>query len=410
MSKTLTQRGVDSSQPRERRYGKACGLVPGFRVLVFPSGAKSYALFARVHGELINLKIGNAAVMPLAAARQEARQKLTEIARGLDPRAVKRGAAAIETFGATARRYVERHAKAHTRRWKETERLLEHDAVPRWKHRPIDKISRHDVVALLDRIVDRGAPQAANVLLATLRGLFNWAVARGMLEVSPCGGIKAPGPASERDRVLSDAELELVWRAAEKLDYPAGPFVRLLILSGCRREEVGGMRWSEIDPELTVLSLPAARVKNNTAHKLPISAAMRDILQKVPRLPGDFVLTTTGQFSLRGFSRIKLALDTAIADLNGGTPIAPWTLHDVRRSFASGAAALGIGLEVIEKILNHQGGSFGGVRGIYQRHSFFDEMARALALWGDHVLALVSHQPGRPSRQTMARGEAAAQP
>ena len=411
MSKALTQRGVDAARPKDKRYGRADGLVPGHRLIVFPSGAKSYALFARVHGELINLKIGNAAVLSLAQAREEARRKLTEIAKGLDPRAVKREAAAIETFETVAARYVERYAKAHTRRWRETERLLEHDAIPRWRHRPIDKITRHDVVALLDQIVDRGAPQTANRALATIRGLFNWAVARGALERSPCSSVAMPSPANKRDRVLGDSELMLVWRAAAGLSYPAGHFVQLLLLTGQRREEIAGMRWSELDSDLTLLSLPGSRTKNNTPHQLPISSAVRDILQSVPRLTNsDFVLTTNGHTSLAGFSYVKRNLDAAIAAANDGTPLEPWVWHDLRRSFASGAAALGIGLEVIEKVLNHQSSAFGGVAGIYQRYNFRDEMAKALERWADHVSALAAPKPNRLDRRTTARREAEVQP
>ena len=228
-----------------------------------------------------------------------------------------------------ARRFVERHAKVHNRSWRLTERLLEREVLPRWGNRPINTISRHDVVALLDAIVDRGAPIQANRLLAVLRKMFNWACERGTLTGSPCDRVKAPAPAVQRDRVLTDAELTQVWRGAAALGYPFGPIVQLLTLTGQRRNEVAAMRWSELDPALTLWTLPAERVKNNNVHQVPIATAARAILAGLPRFAGcNFVFTTSGRRSASGFSRAKAALDQAAPGIK------PWVLHDLRRSAA----------------------------------------------------------------------------
>jgi integrase len=136
--------------------------------------------------------------------------------------------------------------------------------------------------------------------------------------------------------------------------------------------------------------VPAERVKNGIQHSIPLSSWARSIIAELPRFIGsDLVFTTTGTTSVSGYSRFKRVLDDAVTELNGGTPIPPWTLHDCRRSVASGMAKLGIHLPVIERILNHNSGpSFGGVAGIYQRHSFEDEKRAALEAWAQHLLSL----------------------
>jgi integrase len=188
-----------------------------------------------------------------------------------------------------------------------------------------------------------------------------------------------------RDRVLSDDELRLVWKAAEGMGWPFGPMVQLLVLTGQRRSEVAGMEWQEVDLEKATWVIPSHRTKNAEAHLVPLSPPAVAILASLPRV-GDYVFTTTGRTPVSGFSRAKAALD-------GRAEIAPWRLHDVRRTVASGMARLGVNLPVIEKVLNHTSGSFAGIVGVYQRHSFADEKRRALEVWGRFVEELVSDEP-----------------
>jgi len=270
VTKILTQRGVETAKPKAERYGKPDGLVPGLQLIVQPSGAKTFRLIPRVNGKQVNITIGSATVLTLAEARAEAKRQLGLIAKGEDPRAAKQEKVRItaETVEIVARRFIERHAKANNRTWKEIQRKLEVNVLPSWGRRPIASITQRDVIALLDSIVDRGAAVEANRILATIRKLFNWACERGTIETSPCARVKAPTPERARDRVLDDRELSLAWRGADALGYPFGPFVQLLILTGQRREEVAGMKWSELDRDLWML--PRERVKNNEPHQIPI--------------------------------------------------------------------------------------------------------------------------------------------
>jgi integrase len=254
--------------------------------------------------------------------------------------------------------------------------------LPAFGSRRVQDISRRDIIALLDSIVDDRKPITANRTLATLSKMFSWCVERSIIEVSPCIGVKRPAPEVSRERVLGDEELRLIWQAAERLGYPFGTFAQLLILTGQRRNEVGWMCWSEITN--TLWTIPSARTKNGRTHEVPLSRAAQALLAKTPRIAGgDYVLTTTGTMPIKGFGVPKRKIDEL-------APIAVrWTFHDLRRTLASGMARLGVNLPVIEKVLNHTGGSFAGVAGIYQRHDFAGEKRGALELWAQHVLTLV---------------------
>jgi integrase len=156
--------------------------------------------------------------------------------------------------------------------------------------------------------------------------------------------------------------------------------------------------------------VPGERTKNGLEHRIPISAASRSILTDLPRFANsDLVFSSNGKTSISGFSKAKARLDNAVAVRNDGVPIKPWTPHDLRRAIASGMASLGVQLPVVEKILHHLSGSFGGVRGVYQRHEFRDEMAEALELWGRHVSALAEPTPTRRPRR-VAHGHQGARP
>ena len=195
-----------------------------------------------------------------------------------------------------------------------------------------------------------------------------------------------------RDRILSDFELALVWQACERIGYPFGPLFKLLIITGQRREEVGGLRWSEIDFGRQIWTLPKERTKNGREHVVALSPAACDLLARLPRIAdahrsSTFVFTTNGATAVSGFSKAKRVIDLSITK-QAGVALPPWTLHDLRRTFASGCARLGINLPVIEKILNHVSGSFRGIVGVYQRHSFEHERREALVRWSQHVMSL----------------------
>ena len=233
-----------------------------------------------------------------------------------------------------------------------------------------------------------------------LSSLFAWAMREGIAEVNVVIGTNKPAEPPSRDRVLTDAELDGIWAASRDDDY--GRIVRLLMLTGQRREEVGGMRWSEIDLERGLWSLPSGRTKNKRPHVLPLVPAAVDILKSVSLRArqdgaGDHVFGE-GQGGFSGWSKAKAALDRRINEArvkaaesaSKPQPSAGWRLHDLRRTLATVMAdKLGVQPHIIEAVLNHVSGHKGGVAGVYNRATYEREVRTALLLWADHVRSVV---------------------
>jgi integrase len=416
MAKALTVKAVEAARGEGGvRREVPDGLIAGLYLVVQPSGSKSWAVRYRAAGQPRKLTIGAWPAIQLSDARELARRALLSVAEGADPARAKQTAKRAggpgperDLIERLAADFVDRYAKANTREtsWRETERILGKvlapDADPPWRGRRVQDIGRRDVIELLDAVHDRGSPIMANRTLATIRRMFGWFVERGVIEASPCAGIRAPAAELSRDRILSDDELRAVWSASGAIGHPFGPLVRLLLLTGQRREEVTGMRWTELDLERRLWTLPRERVKNDSEHTVPLSPAAVAILEALPRIGrSPFVFTTTEKTAVSGHSRAKVRLDDEIlhaaraaAAAKGRDPAEVkawprWTFHDLRRTAASGMARLGVQLPVIEKVLNHSSGSFAGVVGVYQRHSFADEKRAALEAWGRFVEELV---------------------
>jgi integrase len=205
-----------------------------------------------------------------------------------------------------------------------------------------------------------------------------------------------PSAEESRDRILTDREIRIFWKATEQFEYPFGPMWRLLLLTGQRRQEISGMTRKELSlqSDKPVWTIPASRTKNGETHVVPLSALAMDINQSLPRIAGSqFCFTTTGETHVTGYSRSKRRLDAAMLGIMReeatGAELPSWTLHDLRRTMASGMAKLGINLPVIEKVLNHTSGSFAGIVGVYQRHEFAHEKRRALEVWASFIAGLV---------------------
>ena len=403
-----------------------------------PSGAKSWAVRYRANGIPKKLTLGSYPALSLRAARERAQAATGEVAGGKDPAAEKKAArqAAKAARGAQSdrvervvERFIELHAKPNTRDWRQTERLLAKYVVGRWSGRRLSEVTRADVNELLDEIAKR-APIGANRVFAQLRKMCNWSIGKGIIEHSPCAGVETPSRETTRDRVLNYDEIRLVWQASDTVGWPFGSICKLLLLTGARREEIAGLRRSEIDLSPLVanaveveglgrrvnevsglrLLLPKERTKNKRDHVIPLSDEAVEIIRGLPRVEGDqgFVFTTTGKSSVSGFSRAKEAIDAAIlealkeeAERRGEDPakvkpLSHWTLHDLRRTVATNLQALGVRLEVTEAVLNHVSGSKGGIVGIYQRHEYASEKRQALEFWARRLDVIV--RGGAPAK------------
>ena len=392
----LTDAAVRKTKPNP---GKRVELHDGrgLYLVIQPTGAKSWAYRYRVGGKSRKLTLGTFPIIDVAEARSLCSAAALKTRAGGDPAAEhKRATAADDSFENIARLFVERYAKPKNKSWQQNAYWLgfkpDKDglvptgkgALARWGDRKISSISRVDVIHLLDGLVDQGNPVSANRTLSALRKMFNWAEGRYGLSGNPCYKVERPSEETARDRVLSDDELAAVWKAANEHGGYFGAVIKLLILTGQRRNEVAGMEWRELDLPAKLWKLPRGRVKNATGHEVPLSPQAFAVIDDMRRIAGrGLIFTTTGKTPISGFSKVKIEIDEA-------SGVEDWTLHDLRRTVASGMARLGVQLPVIEKVLNHTSGSFRGVVGVYQRHSFADEKRAALDLWGANVARLVS--------------------
>lgn len=401
---TVTQ--LRALKPRERPYEVKDEAITGGYVRVGKTGALAYVLKYRFQTAHRKMFLGRFAADTggLAWARGQAREAMNAlmIARrdgGADPVAERRAARAparaeseppADTLDRVVGDYL--RATAPHRRDPETERILRKEILGRWAGRRLSEITSAEVRAAMREIAER-APVGANRVLGKFRRLCNWAVEHEIIAVSPVEKVRPPTPEKgrTRERVLTDAELGTVWRAAGGLGFPFGPIVKLLMLTGQRRGEVGGMRWDEVNLEAATWTIPAARAKNGLLHMVSLAPPVVELLKGLPRYARptgavDFVFSA-GMTPPSGFSKAKLRLDAEIrkldADFNTN-----FVLHDLRRTTATGMQKLGVRLEVIERCLNHISGSFSGVVGVYQRHSFTQEMRAAFEAWAEHVIAL----------------------
>jgi integrase len=247
---------------------------------------------------------------------------------------------------------------------------------------PLDTISRRDVATCIVRIARESGNPTASQARSKLSAFFAWCMRMGMVEANPVIGTHEPAKNKSRERVLSDDELSSIWRACGNDEF--GRIVRLLILSGCRRQEIGGMCWSEINFEAGTWKLPAERSKNGRQHTLPLMPMMRQLIEGTPRMATrDQLFGDRAAIGFTGWHDCKPGLDQR----SGVTD--KWTLHDVRRSVATGMANIGVQPHIIEAVLNHYSGHRAGVAGTYNRSPYANEVRAALAGWHDHIRTLV---------------------
>jgi integrase len=244
---------------------------------------------------------------------------------------------------------------------------------------PITAVTQADVAKLLN---NAAGPTSANRLRSTLSAMFSWVLREGV--ILPRGNPATFTHKREeraRDRVLADHELKAIWQAWGSGDH--GNVLRLLILTGARASEVSCLKWSEVREHFDAIELPAARVKNGRAHIIPLSKPARAILAGIDRGTRTHVFGRDDS-GFWGFSKCKGRIDKQL-----GSAVAPWRIHDARRTAASGMQRLGVRIEVIERALNHVSGSFRGVAGVYARDPLSDDVRAALEKWGAHVVAVV---------------------
>ena len=388
MPKTrLTAASVERLRPPAKgRIEYWDNLLPGFGLRVSETGAKTWVLMYRVGRRQRRLTLGKYPALGLAKAREKARGALDQRDHGVDPATHRRGlqGGSTDTFEGVADLFLDRYARRHQRYPERTKHLIEKYATPEWKGRKLESIGRGDVALLVDSIAERGAPVMANRVLTVIKKMFSWAVARGLLDLSPAAGVQAPGKETARDRVLTDTELKSIWEACEDLGYPFGPLFQLLILTGQRRNEVARMAWPDIEDG--TWTLPREITKSDRLHVVPLSGLAIETIETAPRIEGCDLLFPSRNGTDRpvsGFARAKRQLDT----LSG---VERWRLHDLRRTVASGLARFQTPPHVIEAVLNHRSGTISGVAAVYNRYSYLDEKRQVLDAWAQYVAGLAA--------------------
>lgn len=395
----LTKSAIDELKPGSRDYFLWDVEFKGFGVKVTTNGARSYVYQYRMGGRgaptrRYSIGTHGSPWMP-ATARKEAERIAIQVAQGIDPMERQREARRVSVdlaFRAYSQHFL---ASCDDGGWKRlVERTLRLHTVPYLKDKPLPDIKRSDIVAILDKLPHERVALKRNTF-AVLRRLFRWAVSRDDIKRSPCEGMETPPAVMARDRVLSDQELAIVWLASLESGRLFGPIVRLLIATGKRREEVTQMDWSEVDRASASWAIPKERSKNRISDTVPLNAMALSVLdamvggEKWP--PSGPLFSTTGKGPFTAHAKGKTRLDRIATKLNRRA-LAPWRLHDLRRTMATNFQRLGIRFEVTEAALNHVGLSRYGVAGIYQRHDWQEEKKAAYMAWSEHLEQIIAAQ------------------
>lgn len=398
--------------------------LSNFGVRVTANGSKAFVYRYRLGGRSTpdqRTTIGKCTTLTPDAARKIALDYAEKVRGGIDPVEEKKAAldarvqrkkADIElAFKTYYQTYLDKRVKVEVpKSYFFMESILRLHAAPTLADKPIDKITRKDLVGVIEAI-PANQPAIRRQTYLILSKLFKWAVGRDDIAASPMIGMNAPPTANARDRVLTDQEMALVLSAARTLGLVFGPFFELLAITGQRRSEVAGLDWSELNREEGLWTLPEERCKNGVTHLVPLSTAAIAILDHVSGAGEQtkltwpakgFVFTTTGKTPISGFSRAKKLLDAAMLTIAkaqaieaGHDPetveVADWRIHDLRRTMATGFQKLGVRFEVTEATLNHVSGmSRAGVAGVYQQHDWKEEKREALEKWAQHCEKLLT--------------------
>jgi integrase len=373
MKKHLTEISIQKLRPPKKGSLEVFDLgYPGLAVRVGHGGAKTFEHFHRAAGKLRRETLGRWPSITLAEARDKWRTTREAIARGEVP--VRNGKGPLFEF--VVEEWLRRDQSDNRKSSQyQLHLIVERDLLPAWRGRHLDTITKRDVVDVLDTIVDRGAPIQARQTQAYLKRLFKWCHSRDIIAANPIAAMEMLGKARSRDRVLADEELVRLWRAA--CSGPHHAAVRLLILTGSRREEIARLQWSEIDGD--TIRLEGERTKNGEPHIIQLSAPALEVLRDIRRTC-EFVFTVDGKKPVGSWNRAKAALDKA-AGVTG------WRIHDLRRTVATGMNELGTEPHIVEAILGH---TIKGVAGVYNRAKYEAGKRAALEAWGDHVTGLVA--------------------
>ncbi|MGE0653287.1 MAG: tyrosine-type recombinase/integrase [Alphaproteobacteria bacterium] len=412
-------------------------LCAGLALRIHAGGKRTYCVTTRLNGRQIRRSIGSVASINLADARDKAEKVIKDAAAGRDTtsKAARKEAAeeakreteraVANTFRNVAERWLDDVGKRGAGNLRSRDRTrgdLERLVFPEWGSRNIGDISQEDVERLVDDIAIT-RPIAANRTLANVRRVFQWAAMRPrrLIAASPASGVEAPAEERDRDRVLTAEEIKLLWPTFDEIRFPFGPVLKLLLLTGQRLGEVGGMRWSELtlDADNPAWLIPGTRTKNGLDHIVPLAPSVRDLIAGLPRLGSCEHVFVSGRAHTRnekgerqidrpvsGWGTPKVRINRLLETRK--TPIEDWRFHDFRRTVVTGMNEdLEIEPHVVEAVVNHvSGAAKAGVAGVYNRAQYLPQRRIALAAWAQHLEAIVSGKVEAPNVVALAEARA----
>lgn len=386
----FTDKKIQSFQPKADRYDVREKSGDGFAIRVFPSGEKSWVFIYAFEGRKRRMTLGSYPTLSLADARKKHREALKALEREIDPGFEKQkkkiDARLSSTVEELIEEYIEKWAKTRKRSWKEDERILNKDIKPAWGKRKAKEITRRDVIILLDKIKERGAPIQSNRTLACIRRMFNFAVERDIIQANPCGAVKALAKENRRDRVLSAEEIKKFWlglNTAPMLE-ATKLALKLQLVTAQRKGEIISAEWSEVDLHSRLWVIPAEKAKNGNAHRVPLSELAVELLQEVKKINqhSQFLFPSPRKnLPITGASVDHALRRCTFKDIKQFTP------HDCRRAASSHMTSMGISRLVVSKILNHVENS---VTAIYDRHSYDNEKRNALEAWANRLKEIIN--------------------
>jgi len=403
--------------PRDKRLVHWDAASPSFGCRVTDRGVVSFFVMRRMPGNPrpVRVVLGRYPEVSLATARKLATTALGDLVAGVHPKQRQRERR-VNTFAALAAEFLRRPAAGKLRTAAAIEKVIRKHLLPRWGSRAAAEIKRADVIVMLEEIDQRSGPYMAAKILAFASSIYRFAITRelGNITSNPCQFIRPSefvGAMAPRQRVLTDSEIALIWRATRgevrngiESTYPGGLFVRLLLLTAVRRSEAARMAWSEVDLDSALWVIPAHRTKSGAPHEVPLSPLVVNLLRSLPRFTaGDFVFSTTGgRTPIKGFHQFKGAIDARAAKL-APPGLTDWRFHDLRRTARTNLASLGISPFIAELILGHQQK---GVQRVYDLHRYQSEKRDALERWASKLRDIVEPPPENVTQLPKVGGRA----
>ena len=408
----LTDKKLKSLKPENERVEYWDDSLPGFGVRVTPNGEKTFCVMYRIGGRQRRFSLGTYPQIPLAKARDMARDAFEAVRKGKDPVQEKkvqeaesiRARLGAKTFARLAQQYLEEYAKLNKKSWKEDEKIINHLLKPEFGTLNVKEITRTHVRSFLQRMAAR-AKVHANRAHACLRKIFNWAIKEEIVDLAgnPASGITRPGGKEiPKERALSDAEMKALWRDLDKETSQASDVLRLILLTGQRPGEVMGARWEEIDADQALWTIPGSRTKNGLANAVPLSPQAIRILESHrndleaqrrqrkerggPDEESPFVFPT---HLLTKHAKAPIGyIRKAVGRIHRRLGMKPFTAHDLRRTCATRLGQMGVPGHIIARILNHKPTDV--TSAVYNQYEYLKEKREALDAWGARVVRITS--------------------